>query len=349
MADPGRSLAEQVNDHAALEHAESMTAVAEFTCRICGNHENNTPYQGCEMMFGTRECFPYFQCGACGCLQIARVPDDLSRYYPPEYYSLGGDIPALFRNRVRNALWRHRCSYAVLDRGLLGRLLYARFPDRPLRALALAGVGRSARILDVGCGSGYLLAQLKNAGFDNLLGIDPFLDGDRRYPNGLTLRKATVHELDGCWDLIMFHHVFEHLPDPLETLQACRRLLAPGGSCLLTMPTVSSFHWEHYRMHWAQTDPPRHLYVHSRDSLDHLADQAGFVVERVRYDSFEFGFILSEQRLQGIAMYAPNSYYSDRSRSNFRPRDIRAWRRRAQALNRQNRGDQAAFLLRPLP
>lgn len=38
-------------------------------------------------MFGFGGEFIYFQCGRCGCLQTKAVPADLSRYYPPHYYS----------------------------------------------------------------------------------------------------------------------------------------------------------------------------------------------------------------------------------------------------------------------
>ena len=41
------------------------------------------------MMFGYRDEFAYFACGQCGCLQIADIPPDMSRYYPANYYSFG--------------------------------------------------------------------------------------------------------------------------------------------------------------------------------------------------------------------------------------------------------------------
>ena len=43
-------------------------------CGVCKNESDNTPYTAREMMYGSREEFPYFQCSACSCLQIADVP-----------------------------------------------------------------------------------------------------------------------------------------------------------------------------------------------------------------------------------------------------------------------------------
>ena len=57
-------------------------------CRICSNKENNTTYEAREMMLGLRDLHTYFQCGSCGCLQIANVPENIQEYYPSDdYYS----------------------------------------------------------------------------------------------------------------------------------------------------------------------------------------------------------------------------------------------------------------------
>ena len=56
-------------------------------CRICKNSEGNRDITLREKMFGTGEPFAYFQCAACGCLQIARIPDNLADYYGDGYYS----------------------------------------------------------------------------------------------------------------------------------------------------------------------------------------------------------------------------------------------------------------------
>src|SRR5438876_7644053 len=57
------------------------------TCRICANSAGQKTFCFQEKMFGMGGEFVYFQCGQCGCLQIATVPQDMSRYYPPGYYS----------------------------------------------------------------------------------------------------------------------------------------------------------------------------------------------------------------------------------------------------------------------
>ena len=46
----------------------------------------NPTYVVREMMYGFKDEFDYFECGNCGCLQIEQIPDDLSKYYPENYW-----------------------------------------------------------------------------------------------------------------------------------------------------------------------------------------------------------------------------------------------------------------------
>ena len=104
-------------------------------CRICDNAAGNTRHTAREMMFGTREPFEYVECTRCGCVQIAAVPPDLGRHYPPDYYSLAGlDAPAA--GGLLHAVRRRRDRFAVTGRGLAGRIAYSLKPAAALRSLA---------------------------------------------------------------------------------------------------------------------------------------------------------------------------------------------------------------------
>ena len=45
----------------------------------------------------------------------------------------------------------------------------------------------------------------------------------------MRVERKPLEELDGSFDVIMLHHSFEHMPDPVSTLRALKRLCAPGG------------------------------------------------------------------------------------------------------------------------
>jgi len=321
-------------------------------------------YRAREMMFGFRDQFSYSECSACGSVQIDEVPTDLARYYPTQYYSFA---PANLPNqpdgcigKLRARARRLRDSSAALGNGISGKLLYSIFPDpqwrNSLRTLFRdtfppegprpLGITAKSRILDVGCGSGALLLLLAGVGFRTVVGVDPYIRSDISYHNGVRILKCSIHEVDGVWDVIMFHHSFEHLPDPLESLQSASRLLSEKGLCLIRTPTVSSDAWDHYRAQWVQLDPPRHLLLQSVRSMRLLATQAGFRVERVVYDSTGFQFWGSEQYLRDIPLVSDRSYRTNPKHSIFTEAELNDFEGRARVLNAQERGDQAAFYLR---
>lgn len=309
------------------------------SCRICGGGEELTFYEVREMMFGTREPFRYFQCGACGCLQIAEIPEDLSKYYPDGYYAHAASSVA--RSGVRAALRKTRNRYVFFREGLLGRVLSSLSPypyPHVHRWLSRNGLTRDSRILDVGCGSGLFLYDLAVQGYRNLLGADPFIAEDIDHDGLVRVVKAPVHAIEGKFDLVMLHHALEHIPDQIGTLREVARLLAPAGECLIRIPVVSSFAWEHYREHWAQVDAPRHLFLHSIESIRLAGERAGLEVAEVQHDSGAFQFVVSELYRRGLPRSA--------EREVFSRRDVRRLQRRSEELNREGRGDSAVIYLR---
>ena len=314
-------------------------------CKICKNSHQNSTYEAREMMYGFRDKFTYLECQQCGCVQIVEIPSDMSKYYPASYYSLSISPTELFKNPIKKVAKRLRDSYAILNKGIIGMFFFDRYPEYILQSLSKTKITRSSRILDVGCGSGSLLYSLKNAGFHRVLGIDPYIENELQYKNGLMIMRQSIHQVTGEWDLIMFHHSFEHVPDPLETLRVCSTLLANEGVCLIRMPTVSSFAWRHYRTNWVQLDAPRHFFLHSTESIKLLSSRAGLQVAHISYDSTELQFWGSEQYTRDIPLESERSYHKNPSESIFSTSEIRAFTKKARQLNLQNNGDQAAYYL----
>jgi 2-polyprenyl-3-methyl-5-hydroxy-6-metoxy-1,4-benzoquinol methylase len=311
-------------------------------CRICLNSCDNKAFEFSEMMFGYRDRFDYFQCSRCGCLQITDFPADLSKYYPAQYYSFS-EINNI-NNRIKLLLKRLRNNYAILNKGVLGKLINLKYPF-PFQ-YEYFPLSEDDAIMDVGCGNGSLLYELSISNLHNMIGVDPYIYGDIIYSNNLKIIKKYITDVEGKWNLIMFHHSFEHIPNPAETIEHVSKLLVKGGVCLLRIPTVSSYAWEHYRENWVQLDAPRHFYLHSVESIKRLADKAHLNLERVIYDSGPLQFWGSEQYIKGIPLESEQSYNVNPSKSIFSDADIRHFERAARKLNLESRGDQAAFYLR---
>ena len=194
-------------------------------------------------------------------------------------------------------------------------------------------------------GTGFLLYFLKEAGFENVLGVEPHIDTDIEYANGLTIKKTWVHELGEEQDIVMFHHSFEHLPNPIEALEAVYRLLSPNGKCMIRIPLVSSEAWKKYGTDWVQLDAPRHFFLYSIESLKVLARKTNFKIKEIVYDSNDFQFWGSQQYLKDIPLMAENSYGKNPAKSIFTKAEIKNYKKMARKLNLESQGDQAVIYM----
>jgi SAM-dependent methyltransferase len=105
------------------------------------------------------------------------------------------------------------------------------------------------RVLDVGCGTGFLLEQLAARGFSGV-GIDlspeSIAHTTRRLEtlgvsDRLTAEVGSAYEPpEGPFDLITLTDVLEHLEDPRACLAALRPQLAPGGLLVINTPNRRS-------------------------------------------------------------------------------------------------------------
>lgn len=203
-----------------------------------------------------------------------------------------------------------------------------------------SNIDLDSAILDVGCGKGKLLYFLRNQGFINLFGVDPYVTEDI-VDDHISICKGELKNLSGIFDLIMLHHSFEHMADPRDAFLYLSRLLAPLGKLLIRIPVANSLAWDKYRSNWAQLDAPRHFYLHSIKSIEILAKECGLRVNNVIYDSTGFQFWGSELYLKDIALVDTwgrlDTFFSEDQLASFESE--------ADCLNIAGKGDQACFYL----
>ncbi|MGD8780261.1 MAG: class I SAM-dependent methyltransferase [Ignavibacteria bacterium] len=312
-------------------------------CRICGNSQNNTEYKIREMLFGTREVFEYFQCSNCNCLQIKDFPEDLSKHYPENYlsYELKKD------NSLKEYLNKKRDAVAMGNRSLIGRILLALIGVPPyVKRLRQAQIKIDDKIVDVGCGHGSLIYRMKNAGFENVVGIDPFVDSDINYENGLVIYKKSLFDLERKFDLVSLFHVLEHMEDQFEVLKKIHSLLNENKYAFIGIPIVDSYSWDKYKENWISLDAPRHFYLHSLKSINIVAEQSGFKIEKIEYDSLGTQFWGSEQYEKDIAWYEDDSYFVNPSKSAYTKKMLKMFDEKAAQANNERMGDRALFYLK---
>ncbi|NDJ33061.1 MAG: class I SAM-dependent methyltransferase [Chloroflexi bacterium] len=147
------------------------------------------------------------------------------------------------------------------------------------------------RVLDIGCGSGYFLGHLRQAGY-RAYGLDRFLDGETHSSAGtgrILLADATQVPLRaGTFDAVLALDVLEHLDDA-AVLAEVRRLLRPGGMLIVSVPATK---WL-----WGYRDiDAHHLRRYSRRDL--LNRLAGFEVHATqRYPFFLFPLVAASRIL----------------------------------------------------
>lgn len=325
-------------------------------CPACAGTSRTRVLVVRENMFAHGEEFDYSVCPDCGSLSLISIPEDMTPYYPSNYYSVDLDPERALGAPVVRQFAQLLAGSVLWGRGVLSGTATTVIPRRQLRTLVSvlrsirrAGLtnGKATRVLDVGCGSGMLVFALGLAGMKDVTGVDPFMSNDRDLSTGGRLRRQNLNEVEGRYDLIMFHHSFEHVPDPEFSLREALKRLSPQGRILIRMPTPSSQAFETYGAAWVQVDAPRHIVVLSRRGLDELCQRVGARVISVEDDSTSFQFWGSEQYLRGIRLMDEQSVMVSSRHTPFSRTQLQAWERQAAALNKQGRGDQAAWVIAP--
>lgn len=288
-------------------------------------------------MFQTKETFAYNRCGSCGCVQIADIPADMSAYYPEQYYSFAG-APAAFSERLKGRTRDLLTLYG--PEWMFGGKDWWHQGD--LRSVRRANVSRTAAILDLGCGAGRLLRSLAGAGYSNLTGADPYISGDIS-ADGYTVLKREYDALDGQYDLVMMHHSLEHMADQEAVAARMFELTRPGGRMLIRIPTIDCDAFEKYGGDWVQIDPPRHFFLHSRKSIRHLVERAGFKLVELYDDSHAYQFWGSELARRGVPIMDGNGVLT-KSGDHFGAEEFRSFGVEARKLNKAGRGDSIAVI-----
>jgi 2-polyprenyl-3-methyl-5-hydroxy-6-metoxy-1,4-benzoquinol methylase len=150
------------------------------------------------------------------------------------------------------------------------------------RAIAVGGLLRDAsisRIWDVGAGSGAMAKRLGSYGVE-VVSVEPLPEGAREIGRmGAEVFCGTLQDLvlpAACLPAVGMFDVLEHLEDPSSLLDEVARLLAPGGTLVVTVPA--------YQWLWSAEDEALgHFRRYSAKTLRGLLVRNQFTVRSVRY------------------------------------------------------------------
>lgn len=102
--------------------------------------------------------------------------------------------------------------------------------------------GLTGPFLEIGCGRGDVSAHLARKGWrGTAIDFSEAAIAQARatlapYPH-VTVRQQAIHEIAGTWSTVILWDVLEHIDDDAGALRAIERLLHPGGSLVLAVPS----------------------------------------------------------------------------------------------------------------
>lgn len=107
---------------------------------------------------------------------------------------------------------------------------------------------------------------------------------------------SNIETVTETFDVVLAHHVLEHVEEPLNTLRQLRRLLKANGRLLVFVPLErgSAF---------VRGEPNMHLFAWTPQTLGNLVERAGYRVERYRIAGYGY-----EQRLAPLARWGKAPY-----------------------------------------
>jgi SAM-dependent methyltransferase len=222
----------------------------------------------------------FVRCRACGSSLLDPLPaeEELPGFYPP-VYSFTTEQTGTLKQLLANL--EHRLFFGPQYREQVRRVLET--------------CGRSPRgrtLLDVGCGRGLRLTELKRAGF-RPTGLDFQADAVRYIRDTLKI-PAEVGGTDdlpklfppASFDVVTAFYLLEHVRDVRRVMADCLGALKPGGWFVAAVPLADSLQARLFGKRWIHvTEAPRHLSLPTRAGLRTAAEAAGFEAIHFRPDA----------------------------------------------------------------
>lgn len=151
-------------------------------------------------------------------------------------------------------------------------------------------LAKDARILDLGCGPGYFLDEMKTRGYTNVTGVT-LSSGDIKIctEKGHTIKQYDLSFLpqndgyiDESVDFIFLRHALEHSPYPIFTLMEYNRVLKQGGKIYIEVPAPDCERRHEFNIN--------HYSILGNNQLGALLIRCGFSIDVFNNLEFDLNF-----------------------------------------------------------
>jgi SAM-dependent methyltransferase len=218
------------------------------------------------------------RCADCGHMQLARMPSD-------------AELESAYADAASDDYVDEQAGQRETARRMLARIE--------------AHAPRRGAILDLGCWVGFLLAEARERGWSEQVGIEPsgFASTYARDRLGLDVRTDDLFAAplpERHFDAVVLGDVIEHLPRPGEALDRIATLLAPGGVAWFALPDAGSQLARLLGARWWSVIPT-HVQYFTRGSIATLLERHGFAVLEAATAPKAFSVEYYLSRLEGYS------------------------------------------------
>ncbi len=260
-------------------------------CLICGNVERILLHDRLtdKVFFCAPGQWSLYQCQTCGAAYLDPRPTTetiamaYSEYYTHEEpantkHGLLADIKRRLRNDYLNSRYHTDFSpSSKLGRWITPLLITKRIQlDERVRHLPAT----PGTLVDIGCGNGEYLRTAMDLGWETWgIDLDP-----KAVETAINTGATVIHGgfpdtglPSQYFDVVTLSHVIEHVHNPIAAMQEVFRILRPGGQIWIATPNLDSFGHRRFGPDWRGLEPPRHLVLFTRKSLNKALFDTGFV------------------------------------------------------------------------
>lgn len=235
------------------------------TCPVCSENDFRIKYGGIKGVDGKR--YDLIVCNACNFGTVFPMPsvDELTDFYSANYES-----------RTKVNIYDHANKEDFIETNK------SEVEDN-LTLLSLVDSYRTSnhkRLLDVGCGHGFMCYAAKLHGFD-AVGVD--LDSDAKRIGtvhlGVEIISGSVADVvQRDFDIVTEIMTLEHVREPRQHIAEIRERLRDGGLYVGSVPNIGGIYARLRGRSWYHIVPPEHLNYFNTTTLNQFLQNTGFEV-----------------------------------------------------------------------
>jgi SAM-dependent methyltransferase len=263
-------------------------------CTLCGQDAWRTHLQGV-LDYLTDEHFDIDRCDGCGLMVTRPMPQEaeIDRYYPPRYRGNRHGITGGMRITLRR-----RAIEACFPKGFRGRLL------------------------DVGCGDGAFVLEMRRRGWDVCATEIDGATVERLRGQGVDAKapqSAEQYGFDQPFDAVTCWHVMEHVERPLQVAQWVRTQLKSDGVFQASVPNAGCIQARLFGRQWLHLDVPRHRYHFTPSTFGSLLERAGLKTVGKTVFAWEYDWFGIIQSGLNCICSRPNGLFEKLTHGNSGP------------------------------